>query len=401
MAEKLGDRLNLEEKLGAGAFGQVVRGVDEYGVQTAVKKIPMTADGLPCLMEASLMASVRHPHLNSARLIHTDPKNLYLIQDLATTDLSKYIREKGPPSPERLRIWTWSLVKAVQWLHVSGFIHADIKAANILLFGDSVKLSDFTLVVKKWHPAMQFKHNICTATHRPLEVWLGRDWNESVDIWALACTLYEIAYGHSLFPYQVDGLTWPEGKQSNILRDRSIDAILEWAEQDPIEPQRVKVQRRGAKIIAPQLSSKFYSPEYAEFNDLILAMLRVNAEERPTIDELLFHPYFKPLVGRKLLSQYLMPPETKISVELESKTKRLLQQYHQTPEVTAVTLTLLRRSQQLFTTLNETQEQLYILAIIWLASKLVHRITFDIGCHQAEVLAIERLICSHLAFRLL
>jgi serine/threonine protein kinase len=401
----LGERLNLEEKLGAGAFGQVIRGVDEHGAQTAVKKIPMNADGLPCLMEASLMATVRHPYINSAKLIHTDPKNLYIIQDLATTDLSKYIREVGPPSPETLRLWTWSLVKAVQWLHLKDLIHADIKAANVLLFSSGgksqVKLNDFTLTIKKWHSEQKFRHNICTATHRPLEVWLGRDWDESVDIWSLACTLYEIAYGQSLFPYQVEGLTHPEGKQAHILRDRSIDALLEWAARDPIEPQAVKVSRRGTKIVTPTVSQHFYEPAYVEFNDLILAMLRVNAEERPTIVEILQHPYFKPMAGQRLVSQFLAPPEVKLSPLFQTKVTRLLQQYHQTPEAVTVTMALLARCQQLFATLNETQETIYILSVMWMASKLVHRLAFDVGCNQNEVLAVERVIATHLAFRLL
>lgn len=401
----LGERLNLEEKLGAGAFGQVIRGVDEHGAQTAVKKIPMNADGLPCLMEASLMAAVRHPHLNSAKHIHTDPKNLYIIQDLATTDLSKYIREIGRPNPETLLLWTWSLVKAVQWLHLKGLIHADIKAANVLLFSNNtssrVRLNDFTLTVKKWHPQQKFRHNICTATHRPIEVWLGRDWDESVDIWSLACTLYEIAYGHSLFPYQVEGLTNPEGKQAHLLRDRSIDALLEWAVQDPIEPQMVKVPRRGTKIIIPELSSDFYNPAYTQFNDLILAMLRVNPEERPTIGEILQHPYFKPMVGQRLVSQFLVPPEVKLNESFQNKVTHLLQQYHQTPEVVTVTMIILARCQQLFITLNETQERIYILAVMWMASKLVHRLAFDVGCNLNDILIAERIIATHLAFRLL
>jgi len=53
--------------------------------------------------------------------------------------------------PELLRKWSYGLVQGLACLHRQKIIHADVKANNVLLFGDqTVKLGDFTLAVRAW-----------------------------------------------------------------------------------------------------------------------------------------------------------------------------------------------------------------------------------------------------------
>ena len=85
-------------------------------------------------METSIMSIIHHPYLQKAISVHASPKMLYIISELATSDLSRYLRLKeNLPSPTLLRKWSFYLLQAVACLHRKDIIHGDIKASNILL----------------------------------------------------------------------------------------------------------------------------------------------------------------------------------------------------------------------------------------------------------------------------
>lgn len=192
--------------LGHGSYGDVYLARDEYQKSYAVKCCEITNTGISNILEATIMGSFSHPCLNNALHIQASAKKLYIIQDLAESDLAKHtrrVRGNHQPSLAELRQWCFCLSQAVAVLHSRGVIHADIKASNVLLYADgAIRLSDFTLATKKWRKGEKFTKNVCTCTHRPLECLLKQEWDEALDIWSLGCTFYEIAYGVLLFPYQ-------------------------------------------------------------------------------------------------------------------------------------------------------------------------------------------------------
>lgn len=415
MARRIGVKIHLgQTPLGKGAFGSVYQCTDEYKTELAVKCIPLDKDGIPCLMEASIMSMMNHPYLNQALRIHVDEKKLYIVQECAISDLSRLARTKtelksGSPSPDLLRKWTYALVKATAALHRQNIIHADIKASNVLLFADNiVRLADFTVAVKKWHPGSLFRHTVCTATHRPLEIWLGRDWDQSIDLWSLGCTLYEIAYGELLFPYQATSAEMSETQ----IRDRSINSLLDWGERNPGGQEKVVVPKRNCEFIPFRLPAKFHDPAYAEFNDLILSMLRLNPTERPTIEQLLSHSYFRSITSPCVTFPMESVPVPDITSQLRHRLTRHLTKYTTSKEIIGFSLELYGRSQ--FLTIDKkttvthpdiadqrNDERLRILTCLWISSKLINRIPINLGDIEPKVLMWERLICKHLKFQLL
>lgn len=90
------------------------------------------------------------------------------------------------------------IVDGLTYLHKLGILHRDIKPSNI--FGTlegKIKIGDFG-ISSKLHPTMT--PQVCTKNYRPPELFFGQHrYDESVDLWALGCTLAEIFLGKVLF----------------------------------------------------------------------------------------------------------------------------------------------------------------------------------------------------------
>ena len=203
--------ITLDKQLGKGGFGTVYLCRNENNEELAVKCIKTKDFGIPSLIEASIMSVIQHPNLTQALKIHSTPQMLYIVQELAISDLSVY-RSKNQLDQNTMILWTHSIIQGLACLHRYDIIHGDLKASNILVYSNNnIKITDFTLSTnRKWSN----NYRPCTQTHRPLEVWMGEKWNESVDIWALGCTIFELVYGKSLFVKQD--------------KDASINALIDW-----------------------------------------------------------------------------------------------------------------------------------------------------------------------------
>lgn len=187
------------QKIGAGTFGQVYL-VAAGNSPQALKVIKYKEVKNPALYECFVMSSFNCPFLHRASEILIDTDKIGIVSQLALSNCQKQ-RRNGVISPEILQKWIFRLLVAIDYLHSCKLIHGDIKASNILYFSnDDIRLADFGLT-----RPIKFRHRFarpCSPTHRPLEVWLGSDWNESVDIWAFGCAVFELVFGYSLFPLQ-------------------------------------------------------------------------------------------------------------------------------------------------------------------------------------------------------
>lgn len=398
-----------DKLLGHGSYGDVFLASDENGKHVAVKCCDIDKTGIPNILEASIMGSMVHPYLNRALRIQASDTKLYIIQELAQTDLAQHTRrDKGnrKPSMGELKRWCYCLSQSVAGLHNEDIIHADIKASNILLYADgSIRLTDYTLATKKWTPGEKFTHNVCTCTHRPLECLMRRSWDESLDVWSLGCTFYEIAYGELLFPYQ--GVLEPDlklkDKEDNKLakdrlRKRSINAIIDWSARGPNPPTSYEVigtTQYPVDYIPFVLCEDFKKPEMATFNDLICRMIMVDPTRRLTINQVLAHPFFHGMKGPVYLS--IQRPLNKIPIAEQARVSRYIQRYTNNEIIQGLALNLYCRCNDL----HYISEHVRAAVTTWIASKIVVGYPPQtISLPPNQILATERDICHNLLFRL-
>lgn len=282
--------LRIISEIGKGAYGIVYECMDGNRI-VAAKKIFFEKNGLRCLNEASIMASIKHPHITTSHFVFCDESAMYIISEKAICDLNKWTRKtrKGKiPDIKTLYKWTTCIVSALSCLHSQGVIHCDMKAANVLLFSmNDVRLNDFTLALVRHEKGKKYTHNTSTSTHRSLEVWLGKEWDEKMDIWGLGCTLFEIAYGQLLFPYQ--GTNSPSDIET---KEKAINCLLDWGVNGLIKDNQMGLPK-NKNFIPFQIPPEYYNPAYQSFNDMVMKMLQLDPNKRPSIFEIQKHPYFQ------------------------------------------------------------------------------------------------------------
>jgi len=197
--------------LGRGSFGVVVLGESckVPAQRVALKLVPCDhLDGPAAakardeaVAEAELLQSLRHPHIVSCREVcwHPEQRLVWFVLDfMGGGDLQTYIKcrsETGAGSPDGafVRRVLCAIGSALQYIHVQGVLHRDVKSANVLLAEEflEIKLGDFG--ISKILEATGHAHTVVgTPAYLSPELVRGQPYGPPSDAWALGVCLYEL-----------------------------------------------------------------------------------------------------------------------------------------------------------------------------------------------------------------
>ena len=139
-------------QLGRGAMGEVWRARDErLDRYVALKVLPADAAvdverRARMLREARAAAAIRHPNVVTLYDIISHAGDDVLVMELVEgSTVSDALRKNGPPALELGLGWILGVADALVAAHGHGVLHRDIKAANIMVAGPTVKVLDFGL----------------------------------------------------------------------------------------------------------------------------------------------------------------------------------------------------------------------------------------------------------------
>ena len=142
----------LVSQLGKGAMGEVWRARDErLDRYVALKVLPADAAGdlerrARMLREAKAAAAIKHAKVVTLFDIVSHQGDDILVMELVDgRTLSDTLRKDGPPALELGLRWIEEIADALAAAHARGILHRDIKAANIMVTPDGVKVLDFGL----------------------------------------------------------------------------------------------------------------------------------------------------------------------------------------------------------------------------------------------------------------
>ena len=206
--ERLGSVYILEERIGAGAQGDVWKGHKEGSEEPlAFKKLrPELArernviDAF--LKERDTLERVDSPHVVRLRDMVTEGETLGLVMDyVGGGDLADVIRKQGTLAPGLVASYGAAIASGLSAIHAAGLVHRDVKPANILMDDSSAppapRVADFG-VARICDSAISTRSTgggAGTPLYMSPEAADGLPAAPSMDIYSLGAMLYEMCCG--------------------------------------------------------------------------------------------------------------------------------------------------------------------------------------------------------------
>eukprot|EP01061_Rhynchopus_euleeides_P042682 TRINITY_DN74458_c0_g1_i1.p1 TRINITY_DN74458_c0_g1~~TRINITY_DN74458_c0_g1_i1.p1 ORF type:complete len:510 (+),score=200.66 TRINITY_DN74458_c0_g1_i1:82-1611(+) len=317
----LDPRYRLDKIIGAGSYGVVLKGVDTSvspPEPVAIKKISKlifqdTRLAKRILREVKLLS---HFHKNvvgehSENIIglknlitpdSEDFKELWIIMELAESDLKSVFRSGQKLSLPQTQFMLYQMLQALLTLKAAGVIHRDITPANVLVsYQDlDIKICDFGLAREEPKDDDPYMTDYVTMRwyRAPELVMESKQYTEAVDMWGVGCILAEMLGSKPLF--------------RGVDRINQLDKIIEIVGSPKLEdmPPGSKAAQRYVKERyigkdckkgerRPVDWAKFFPISQEEYGqdaiDLLSSMLQFCPDKRIIVEEALRHPFLRQL----------------------------------------------------------------------------------------------------------
>uniref|UniRef100_A0AC34RT00 Protein kinase domain-containing protein n=1 Tax=Panagrolaimus sp. JU765 TaxID=591449 RepID=A0AC34RT00_9BILA len=240
--------------------------------------------------ETELLSSLKHPHIvlllySFSVKVDADVCNC-MILEFMPSDLSKVLKNRHQRKLDNLdiKLYSWQLFSALDYISCKGVAHRDVKPANLLVNETTgiLKLADFgnakVLRRNEKYPPYQ----VTRYYRAPELVFESQFYTTKVDVWAAACVVGELYVGrpilagsstHEQAKLLVEIFGYPTQEQLKMMRVES-------------RPRLVRRQGRGLKTILPE-----NVVDDLAF-DLLSSILKFEPGLRLSYDLILGHEYF-------------------------------------------------------------------------------------------------------------
>lgn len=142
------------------------------------------------LLEATLLQRFTHPHLVRGYEVVEHPVPGMVLETLAGDTLDALI-EDGPLGAADVAQLGLQLVSVLGYLHRQGWLHLDVKPANIVVENGRATLLDLSIAA----PPGDGRAGAGTPEYRAPEQATGLGLSAATDVWGLGVTLFESLTG--------------------------------------------------------------------------------------------------------------------------------------------------------------------------------------------------------------
>jgi serine/threonine protein kinase len=269
-ARLLDDRYRLGDRLGGGAVAEVFRAVDERLHRPVAVKL-FRGDAAQELQrheaEMHTLARLDHPSLVTVYDAGDDDGQPYLVMQLVEGDTLADELGRGPLAADRVARYGVGLADALAYVHEQGFVHRDVKPANVLIAGDGrVHLADFGIarLVDSAHVTRTGDVLGTPAYFAPEQV-SGGSVTSAADVYALGLVLLECLTGRRPF----EG-TAMEVAMARVNRDPELPSSLPAPWRDVLAAMTVRDP--AGRITAAQAAAALRSLAAGEDVDRTVAL---------------------------------------------------------------------------------------------------------------------------------
>ena len=196
--------LQILDRLGEGAFGEVYRAFDTKLAREVALKLLRERESnassrvSAVIDEGRLLARVRHPNVVTVHGADRMDGRVGLWMDLIRgRTLEQVVREHGPLGPQEAALIGIDLCHALAAVHQAGLLHRDVKAQNVMREdGGRVVLMDFgTGREHTDRSTASVDHLTGTPLYLAPEVFRGESASVRSDLYSLGVLLYYLVTG--------------------------------------------------------------------------------------------------------------------------------------------------------------------------------------------------------------
>ena len=260
-----------EKPIGKGGYCMVYKAMFKdskktYALKVIDKSILKNEEEIKNIInEVKIMNELNSPNLLKLITNFEDENSIYIILPLCQNGQLYDLIHKSKKKIKNIYIkkYLYQTIKAINDLHKKNIIHRDIKPENILIDNkDNALLSDFGIAA---HCKEGEKRNTYCGTDDYLapEVIRGQPYDERIDIWAIGILIYECVSPTGKTPFnKIDFLQRTEDNKEYIIKN----------------DKDLKIN---------------YDKDFNPFaKNLIEKILRINPDDRLSINEILSHIFF-------------------------------------------------------------------------------------------------------------
>lgn len=326
--EEIMDRYTVQEVLGKGSFGTVVKAFDEKYQENVAMKISRSGNYFyqQGKLEVDILVKLNNkPVLEDLvvkiRKVFLWQGHLCIVFELLSYNLYQLLKctKFNGVSLDLTRKFAYQLLQVLRALeqHSPPIIHCDLKPENVLLRDQNrsgIRVIDFGSACY-YSPTPRHKY-IQSRFYRSPEVILELKYTSAIDRWSLGCMLVELHTGNALFPgktelEQLVNFTNILGplpdemlKQSGTKRDRFYTVVDgKFVLKAPIKPPEETTKLAdllGVHSGGPRGCRKGQAGHdeatYLHFLDFVEKLLQYNPADRMSCDDAFSHPFLAPLL---------------------------------------------------------------------------------------------------------
>lgn len=245
--------------------------------------------------ELQLMKLLRHQNIVDLRYYYHKQTNndevyLHLVLEFMPETLfkaSQFYLARGTIMPLlEIKLYTYQLLRALNFIHCQGICHRDLKPQNLLVnpLTGELKLCDFgsAKILNAGEPNVSY---ICTRYYRAPELIFGSvNYTTQIDIWSTACVVAELIIGRYLFP-----------GDSGIDQLVEIIKVLGSPTREQVKHMNPSYMEHKFPKIKPIPFTKLFKRMPLDCLSLLSSMLQYSPLERATAIQCLAHPFFNEL----------------------------------------------------------------------------------------------------------
>ena len=287
------DDYSVNIRLGRGKYSNVFRGHSQDGQMCVIKVLkPVRISKIN--REIKILEILRGgPYISQLLDVVKDEDSESIALVLNWSDNVNIRNIFSKLTEKNIATYIYKVLKALEFAHSKGIMHRDIKPGNIMYTPetDNVCVIDWGLA-EFYDPQVKYPVRVATRHYKGPELLLGyQNYDYSLDIWCLGCTLASLLFQKIPFFRGNDN-------DEQIIKMAEIfggSEIIKYAEKYGLDlSSRVSTTIQNYKgkpwsNFTPKHHKKVCTPEAL---DLLSQMLIIDHKKRPTATELLRHPFF-------------------------------------------------------------------------------------------------------------